>query len=261
MKKILLSAVLLASTCSFADARDTKGCFLFARRNKTTTTTQWYRAKDGTVRKMLPYWDAMHRAEDADRLETELQKAQTDLAAAQAANAQTTADLAAAKTQAEALQKELEAARAQLAQLKTASETQSAELKKQIDSEKTTAASQKERADKAENAHKTAVGQVASLREEALRQAETLTGVRTELKATAEERDALKVRSEELQKAVTAAETAAKQTREELEALKKTVEENKKADETKPADPPQEGTTDEQPKVEGEKPAEPAAGN
>lgn len=75
-------------------------------------------------------------AEDADRLETELQKAQTDLAAVQAANAQTTADLAAAKTQAEALQKELEAARAQLAQLKTASETQSAELKKQIDSEK-----------------------------------------------------------------------------------------------------------------------------
>ncbi len=53
MKKILLSAVLLASTCSFADARDTKGCFLFARRTKTTTT-QWYRAKDGTVRKMLP---------------------------------------------------------------------------------------------------------------------------------------------------------------------------------------------------------------
>lgn len=246
MKKILLSAVLLASTCSFADARDTKGCFLFARRTKTTTT-QWYRAKDGTVRKMLPYWDAMHRAEDADKLETELQQARTELAAA--------------KTQAEALQKELEAARAQLAQLKTSSETQSAELKKQIDSEKTAAASQKERADKAENAHKTAIGQVATLREEALRQAESLTGVRTELKATAEERDALKVRSEELQKAVTAAETAAKQAREELEALKKTVEENKKADETKPADPPQEGTTEEQPKVEGEKPAEPAAGN
>ena len=246
MKKILLSAVLLASTCSFADARDTKGCFLFARRTKTTTT-QWYRAKDGTVRKMLPYWDAMHRAEDADKLETELQQARTELAAA--------------KTQAEALQKELEAARAQLAQLKTSSETQSAELKKQIDSEKTAAASQKERADKAENAHKTAIGQVATLREEALRQAESLTGVRTELKATAEERDALKVRSEELQKAVTAAETAAKQAREELEALKKTVEENKKASETKPADPPQEGTTEEQPKVEGEKPADPAAGN
>lgn len=246
MKKILLSAVLLASTCSFADARDTKGCFLFARRTKTTTT-QWYRAKDGTVRKMLPYWDAMHRAEDADKLETELQQARTELAAA--------------KTQAEALQKELEAARAQLAQLKTSSETQSAELKKQIDSEKTAAASQKERADKAENAHKTAIGQVATLREEALRQAESLTGVRTELKATAEERDALKVRSEELQKAVTAAETAAKQAREELETLKKTVEENKKASETKPADPPQEGTTEEQPKVEGEKPADPAAGN
>lgn len=246
MKKILLSAVLLASTCSFADARDTKGCFLFARRTKTTTT-QWYRAKDGTVRKMLPYWDAMHRAEDADKLETELQQARTELAAA--------------KTQAEALQKELEAARAQLAQLKTSSETQSAELKKQIDSEKTAAASQKERADKAENAHKTAIGQVATLREEALRQTETLTGVRTELKATAEERDALKVRAEELQKAVTAAETAAKQAREELETLKKTVEENKKASETKPADPPQEGTTEEQPKVEGEKPADPAAGN
>ncbi|MGV2338914.1 MAG UNVERIFIED_CONTAM: hypothetical protein LVR18_34490 [Planctomycetaceae bacterium] len=73
MKKILLSAVLLASACSAADAGDSRGCFLFGRRTKTTTT-QWYRAKDGTVRKMLPYWDAMHRAEDADKLETELQK-------------------------------------------------------------------------------------------------------------------------------------------------------------------------------------------
>lgn len=260
MKKILLSAVLLASACSAADAGDSKGCFLFGRRTKTTTT-QWYRAKDGTVRKMLPYWDAMHRAEDADKLEAELQKSQTDLAAAQTAAAQTATELAAAKSQAATLQQELEAVRAQLAQLKSASETQSAELKKQIDSEKTAVATQKERADKAENAHKTAVGQVASLREEAVRQAETLTGVRTELKNTAEERDALKVRNEELQKAVTAAETAAKQAREELEALKKTVAENKQAAEPLPGDPPKEGTNEEQPKVEGEKPPEPAAGN
>jgi len=260
MKKILLSAVLLASACSAADAGDSKGCFLFGRRTKTTTT-QWYRAKGGTARKMLPYWDAMHRAENADKLETELQKSQTELAATQAANAQTTAELAAAKTQAATLQQELEAARVQLAQLKTASETQSAELKKQIDSEKTTVVAQKERADRAENAHKTAVGQVASLREEALRQTETLTGVRTELKTTAEERDALKVRNEELQKAVTAAETATKQAGEELEALKKTVAESKQASETSPADPSKEGTNEEQPKVEGEKPPEPAIGN
>ena len=176
MKKILLSALLFATACPAVDARDLKGCFLFGRRNKTTTTTtQWYKAKDGTLRKMLPYWDAMHRAEDADKLETDLQKSQADLAAAQASNAQTTAELTAAKAQAEALQKELEAARAQVA-----------ELTKQVSSEKTSVASQKERADKAENAHKTAIGQVATLREEAVRQTETLNGVRTELKTAAE---------------------------------------------------------------------------
>jgi regulator of replication initiation timing len=88
---------------------------------------------------------------------------------------------------------------------------------------------QKERADKAETLIKPpSVRSPHSAKKHSARQKPS-PGVRTELKTTAEERDALKVRNEELQKAVTAAETATKQAREELEALKKTVAENKQA--------------------------------
>ena len=43
-------------------------------------TTQWYKAKDGTYCEMLPYWDALSRAEDADDMEIELKATQEELA-------------------------------------------------------------------------------------------------------------------------------------------------------------------------------------
>ncbi|MEN9557147.1 MAG: hypothetical protein RLZZ232_3433, partial [Planctomycetota bacterium] len=114
----------------------------------------------------------------------------------------------------------------------------------------------------AEAAHKTAVGQVATLREEAVKSEETQAQIRKELAAAAEERDALKIQVNEIQKAQAAAEAAAKKAQEELEQLKKATEESKKVE--KPAaDTPGDAKTEEQPKVEGEQPpAEPApAGN
>ncbi|MCA9060458.1 MAG: hypothetical protein KDA85_18235 [Planctomycetaceae bacterium] len=49
------------------------------------STTRWYKAKDGTLREMLPYMTALSRAEDADDLEIELRGVQEELVASQQA--------------------------------------------------------------------------------------------------------------------------------------------------------------------------------
>ncbi len=63
---ILLTPVLEAGNC--CKVRQCKPC--------RTSCTQWYKAKDGTYREMIPYREALSRAEDADDMEIELRAAQ-----------------------------------------------------------------------------------------------------------------------------------------------------------------------------------------
>ena len=253
MKK-LIASLTLAVIAPAVEAGD-NGCFLFPKKKCTTTTTQWYKAKDGTYREMMPYAKALSRAEDADDMEIALRKTQEELAASSAAAEKTTAELAATR-------QELSNTQAEMAKLKAAMEAQVAELKKQLAAETQSVASQKDRADKAEAAHKTAVSQLATLRESAVKSEETQAQTLKDLAAAAQERDALKIQVNDVQKAQAAAEAAAKKAQEELDQLKKAVEEGKKV-ETPADDAPGDGKIEEQPKVEGEQPAtEPApAGN
>jgi len=250
MKKLLASLTLAVLAAPGVDARD-NGCFLFPKKKCTTTTVQWYKAKDGTYREMIPYARALSRAEDADDMEIALRKSEEELTAVKTTAEKTSADLVTTR-------QELESTQAEMAKLKAAMEAQVAELKKQIAAEQQAAAGQKDRADKAEAAHKTAVGQLATLRESAVKSEETQAQILKDLAAAAQERDTLKIQVNDVQKAQAAAEAAAKTAQEELEQLKKAVEEGKKVE--KPAaESPADAKTEEQPKVEGEQPAtEPA---
>ncbi len=250
MKK-LLASLTLAILAPGVEAGD-HGCFLFPKKKcTTTTTTQWYKAKDGTYREMMPYAKALSRAEDADDMEIALRKTEEELSTAKATAEKTSAELAATR-------QELESTQAEMAKFKAAMEAQVAELKKQLAAETQSVASQKDRADKAEAAHKSAVGQLATLRETAVKSEETQAQTLKDLAAAAQERDALKIQVNDVQKAQAAAEAAAKTAQEELEQLKKAVEEGKKIEKPS-AETPGDGKVEEQPKVEGEQPAtEPA---
>ncbi|MEY3172473.1 MAG: hypothetical protein RLZZ436_386 [Planctomycetota bacterium] len=249
MKHLLCSLIFLSFTCGSLAAGD-KGCFLFpgkaAKRssgncspatggmpsvgNPAAPRGQYYKAKDGSIREMRAYWDAVNRADEADQLEPALKQTQEELAAVKTQAEQAATALAAAKAEAETLRQEL-------AKLTAAMEAQAADLKKQVESAKTAAATQKDRADKAEAAHKAAVDEVATLREDAKRNAETLEKTRADLKAALAERDGLVVKAEDLQKALTAAETSSKEAQEELEKLKKAADEAAKNSD-KPEDAP-----------------------
>ena len=266
MKHILCCLLALSVTYTTSFAGD-KGCFLFQGKNAKRTSTnctssaataaaprgQYYKAKDGTVREMRAYWDAVNRADDADALEPALKQTQEELAAVKTQAEQAAAALAAAKAEAETLRQEL-------AKLTAAMEAQSADLKKQIESAKTAAAGQKDRADKAEAAHKAAIDEVATLREDAKRNAETLEKTKAELKTALAERDGLVVKTEALQKALTAAETSSKEAQEQLEKLKKAAEEAaKNTDKPEPAEPG-DAKPEDAPKAEGDQPGD-NAGN
>jgi chromosome segregation ATPase len=166
--------VLLAVSCGYADAGD-KGCFLFSAKNSKRSETcvsgtaakQYYKAKDGSIREMRAYWDAVNRADEADMMEPVLKQTQEELAAVKVQAEQSAAALAASKAEAETLRQEL-------AKLTAAIEAQAADMKKQVEAARAATTVQKDRADKAESAHKAAVDEVATLREEAKKSAETL---------------------------------------------------------------------------------------
>lgn len=266
MKHLLCSLIVLAFSCSGLSAGD-KGCFLFPSKNAKRTASncvpaasapaaprgQFYKAKDGSIREMRAYWDAVNRADDADALEPALKQTQEELAAVKTQAEQAAAALAAAKAEAETLRQEL-------AKLTTAMEAQAADLKKQIDSAKTTAATQKDRADKAEAAHKAAVDEVATLREDAKRNAETLEKTKADLKTALAERDGLVVKAEALQKSLTAAETSSKEAQEQIEKLKKAAEEAAKNADKPEAAEPGDAKPEDAPKAEGDQPGD-NAGN
>ncbi len=105
------------------------GCLSSARRNCRPCGSQvvrWYRAKDGTLRQMIPYREALSRAEDADNLEIELKSVRTELEQTAAALESKTAE--AADTIAR-LQQEIAALKTELAQQTQRAEKAEASLK------------------------------------------------------------------------------------------------------------------------------------
>lgn len=241
------------SNCSQPTACSTSACS-----TGSGTSTRWYKAKDGTFREMMPYMDALSRAEDADDMEIVLRGVQEELTTA--------------KTNIETIQ-------ADAAKLKTDLESQIAELQKQLEAEKTAVAAQKERGDKAEAAHKQSVEQIATLRDSAKKSEESLKSTQGELKKTSEEREALKTARADLEKkladmtanmdaAKKTAEEAAKVSQQEIEKLKQEAAEAKKAaveaeakakEDPKPEDPKPEA--DAPAADNGEKPADDAPQN
>lgn len=237
MKNFLLAMSLLAVASTAAAGNRAKCCSQGNRCQSTgcTQTTRWYKAKDGTYREMMPYAEALSRAEDADDMEITLRGVREELTAS-VLNA--------------------EAAKAETAAVRAELEAQIAELRQQLDAGKQDLAAQTERADKAEAAHKLSVETIAQLRDEARRSEEALTGVRNEVKTLTGERDGLKTAASEMEKQISdltaardASEEARRKAEEELARMKQEAAETKKAEvqEEKKEDdaaPPEDGKKD-----------------
>ena len=212
MKKLLILITMISAGGMVAEAGH-RSCRIAAKSD--CCATRWYKAKDGTFREMIPYSDALSRAEDADDMEIQLKGVQGELAAAQA---------------------QIETIQADTAKLKTELESQIAALKQQLESEQQVVVAQKERGDKAEAAHKLCIEQIADLRDSGKKTEESLKAVQGDLNKTSEERDSLKTARTELEQKLTdmtaakiAAEEAAKLSQQELEKLKQDAAETKKA--------------------------------
>ena len=250
MKRLLITVSLMSLCGMVAEASPRSNCRPTQKNGCQTTScgtrngcaTIWYKAKDGTYREMIPYQDALSRAEDADDMEIKLKEVQTQFDTAKA---------------------EIETTNADAAKLKTELESQVAELNKKLETERQAVAAQKDRGDKAEAAHKQAVEQVATLRDGEKKSVESRKAVDTELKKVAQERDGLKTSHAELEKALTdmtaaknAAEEAAKVSQKELEKLKQEAAEGKKSAVQEDAKKDDAVKPDDAPKADGEKPAE-----
>ena len=199
MKSILFLATAILLTPAVEGG--TKNCCQVRKCNPcgyaTTGATQWYTAKDGTLREKMPYRAALSRAEDADDMEIELRGVREELTAVQQAAAE----------KQEALTAELAALREQLAEQLAA------------------ATAQQDRAEKAEAAQQAAAAQLIEL--QTTSEAE-LTQVRTELQEAVAARDELasqvKTMAEQQEK-LTADVTAANS---EIERLEQEAVKNKK---------------------------------
>lgn len=222
MKKLLILLTVISAGGMVAEAGH-RACCVSAKSNccptngngSTCGSKQWYKAKDGTFREMLPYSKALSRAEDADDMEIQLKGVQ--------------AELATAKTTIETVQADATKQKSEL-------ESQIAALTQQLEAERQNVVAQTERGDKAEAAHKQCVEQIAGLRDSGKKTEESLKVVQGELKNTTEERDSLKTARAELEQkltdmtaAKTAAEEAAKVSQQELEKMKQEAAEAKKA--------------------------------
>ncbi len=155
-------------------------------------TTKLFMGKDGTIREVMTHWEALHRAVEAEQLETDLVAVRSELETA-------TVDLTATKTELAALK---EQSAIQVAALQQALDA----LKQKMGQQTKVASNQKARAEKAEVAQKAAADEAVKLKtagEEAAKLAQqNLAKVEGNLKQTAEERDSLKVANENLQKEV-----------------------------------------------------------
>ncbi len=222
MKYILFFATIMLLTPSLEagnrQCRLVRKCNLFGTR--TTSVTQWYTAKDGTLREKIPYREALSRSEDADDMEIALRGIREELAAAQTAAAE----------QEESLAAEIAGLRIQLAEQVAATAAQTA------------------RADKAEFDHKAAVTQVTSLQETHKKSEATLAQVQAQLKeataAGAELTNQAKSLTEEREKLVAQIKTAA----DEINVLKQAAVKTEKvavATDDYDADPPKEDDAEE----------------
>jgi chromosome segregation ATPase len=187
----------------------------------TASVTQWYTAKDGTLREKMPYREALSRAEDADDMEIALRGVREELTVAQTAAAE----------HKEALDAEL------------------AGLRKQLEEQVAATAAQTARADKAEAAHTAATAQVASLQETQKKSEATLTQLKEATAAEAELTSQVKSLTEEREKLAAQIKTAA----DEINVLKQAAAKTEKvavATEDYDADPPKEGDAEEAPAEE-----------
>ena len=81
--KNLLSTITVTLAMTVAAAAGENACPQPAASGcSPCQSTQWYKAKDGTFRKKMPYAKALDRAEDADDMEIQLKGVQTELATA-----------------------------------------------------------------------------------------------------------------------------------------------------------------------------------
>jgi chromosome segregation protein len=225
MKNLLIIIGIVATSGVIAEAANRScrlpsisNCCQTANDNCPSTacgSTRWYKAKDGTLREMMSYKDALSRAEDADDVEHRMKEVQEQLVAAKAS---------------------IETVQADAATLKSSMESQLAALQQQLDTERQAVAAQKERGDKAEAAHKQSIEQIAALRETSKKSEDLLNAAQAKLKETAQERDSLKAAKAELEQKLSdmsaaraAAEDAAKVSQQELEKQKLDAAEGKKS--------------------------------
>ncbi len=186
----------------------------------TGSITRWYKAKDGTLREMIPYREALSRAEDADDMEITLRGVRKELSAAQSTAAE----------EKDALNSELVA------------------LRKQLEDQIAATAVQKDRADKAEVAHRAATTQVAQLQEDQKKSQATLAVVEADLKeakaAGTKLSNQAKSLSAENEKLTAQLKTATS----EIDVLKQAADKSEKvvvATEDYDADPPTDSNADE----------------
>jgi DNA repair exonuclease SbcCD ATPase subunit len=180
--------------------------------NCGNTQVQWYKAKDGSYREMLPYWTALGRAEDADDLEIKLQETNAEL---------------------DAVKAEAEAEKAKLLALLDQHKATIAQAQTEI-------SSQRERAEKAETAHKSSIELIADVRDAQKRTDEQLESARSELKAandklaeSAKQNENLQLQVLDLQKQNDASQTELKAAQDELNRPKQDAAKSEKPEVTK----------------------------
>lgn len=228
MKYLPLFAAALLLTPTL-EAGSSKCCKVRKCNPCGNSCTRWYKAKDGTYREMIPYREALSRAEDADDMEIELRGVREELAAAQ------------------------EAAAAE----KSALDAELASLRKQLEEQVAATAAEKTRADSAEAAHKEAATQVAQLQESQQKAEAAAADLQKQLGEAVAARDNLQKQVGDLQAKVASGD-------QEIQRLKQEAVENKKvavATEDYDADPPKDEDGEEAPAEEGgeEETEEPAA--
>jgi hypothetical protein len=210
-------------------------------------TTKLFMGKDGTIREVMTHWEALHRAVEAEQLETDLVAVRSELETA-------TVDLTATKTELAALK---EQSAIQVAALQQALDA----LKQKMGQQTKVASNQKARAEKAEVAQKAAADEAVKLKtagEEAAKLAQqNLAKVEGNLKQTAEERDSLKVANENLQKEVKQMVAARTKAEEEITAAQIEIQKMKQeAIESKKTQVAKNAEDSEAPADGGDAPAE-----
>ncbi len=182
-----------------------------------TTVTQWYSAKDGTLREKIPYHAALSRAEDADDLEWELRSVREKLTELRQAAAE----------QHEAAAVEKDALAAELAA-----------LRQQLEQQVAATTAEQERADRAEAAQQAVAAQLEQLQKSSESE---LSQLRTQLQAADTAREDLAAQVKTLSDERGTLTTQLSTARSELEQLQQEALRNRKVAvvaESEPAEQP-----------------------